>query len=299
MSTQDKKPDAPDEIEKTGHVWDGIEEYNNPLPLWWLWIFYATIAWALVYTILFPAWPMLTQATPGLLGYSSRANVAAEIAEWNERNAPIRERLVAADLAVVAAAPAGADRELLELSAFARNAGEAIYETSCASCHGPGGAGVLAAGYPNLLDDDWLWGGDVENIYLTIAHGIRNTTHPETRYSVMPAFGDMLTEEEITQLVHHTLAISGQAHDAALAAPGAELYLANCAACHGDAGEGIRELGAPPLNDAIWLYGGSEDAIRYSIVYSRYGVMPGFSDRLSEADLRAVTLFVHGLGGGE
>jgi cytochrome c oxidase cbb3-type subunit 3 len=299
MSAQHTKPTKPGAVETTGHSWDGIEEYNNPLPRWWLWTFYATIVWALIYTILYPAWPLLTSATPGLLGYSTRANVAMEIQRFDERNTAIRERLVAADLTAVAAAPAGTDRELLELYSFARNAGAAVFRTWCVSCHGAGAAGVQAAGYPSLLDDDWLWGGDIENIVYTIRHGIRNTLDPDARYSQMPAFGELLSAEEIDQVVHHVLAISGQAHDAGLAAAGETVFLDNCASCHGEAGEGNRDIGAPRLNDAIWLYGGSEAAIRHSVVNARYGVMPPWAGRLSEADIRAVALYVHGLGGGE
>ena len=291
MSAQHTKPAQPGEVKTTGHSWDGIEEYNNPLPRWWLYTFYGCIAWALLYTILYPAWPLLTQATPGVLGHSTRADVAAEIDRFAAANAGIRERLVEADLTAVL--------DDAELRGYATNAGAAVFRTWCVSCHGAGAAGVQAAGYPNLLDDDWLWGGDIENIHLTITHGIRNTQDPDARYSQMPAFGELLEAAEIDQLVHHVLAVSGQPHDAALAAPGADLYLDNCASCHGDAAEGNRDIGAPTLSDAIWLYGGSEDAIRYSIVNARFGVMPGWAGRLGEADIRSVAVYVHGLGGGE
>jgi cytochrome c oxidase cbb3-type subunit 3 len=290
MTAPSRKP-KPGEPDTTGHVWDGIEEFNNPLPRWWLWIFYATIIWAAIYTVMYPAWPLLTQATPGVLGHSTRADVAAEIQRFADANGPIRARLVETDLAAV--------RDDAELQQYATNAGAAVFRTWCVSCHGAGAAGVQAAGYPNLLDDDWLWGGDLENIHLTIAHGIRNTTDPDARFSQMPAFGEMLTDEEIGQVVQHVLAIAGQQHDAAQAAPGATLYADNCASCHGDAGEGNRELGAPRLTDAIWLYGGSAEAITHSVRFARYGVMPAWTTRLSEADIRSVAIYVHGLGGGE
>jgi cytochrome c oxidase cbb3-type subunit 3 len=281
----------PGDPETTGHSWDGIEEFNNPLPRWWLWIFYATIAWSIVYTILYPAWPMVTRATPGILGHSNRANVAAEIERFAQANAAIDDRLVAADLTAIEDDP--------ELVQYAQNAGAAVFRTWCVSCHGAGAAGVQAAGYPNLLDDDWLWGGDIESIHTTILHGVRNDNDLDARFSQMPVFGEVLSDDEIAQVVQHVRAISGQSHDAALAEAGATVFLDNCAACHGEAGEGNRDLGAPRLNDAIWLYGGDVDSLTYSVRYARAGVMPSWVDRLSEADIRAAAIYVHRLGGGE
>lgn len=289
MSLHDKKP----EVGTTGHEWDGIEELNNPLPRWWVWVFYLTIIWGVGYSIAYPAWPMLTRATAGVLGYSTRAEIAAELAAASAANAPIRARLEAADLTAIAADP--------ELNTYARNAGAAVYRTWCAQCHGSGAAGVQAAGYPNLLDDDWLWGGDIEAIRLTVAHGIRNTTDPDARYSEMPKFGvdGLLEKPQIDAVVQHMLAISGQEHDAGLATTGAEVFAENCASCHGDDGKGMRDLGAPNLTDAIWLYGGDVANLTETVTSSRYGVMPNWNTRLSEADLRSVAVYVHGLGGGE
>ena len=283
----------PRQVETTGHQWDGIEEYNNPMPRWWVWTFYATIVWGIGYTIAYPAWPLVTQATPGLLGASTRADVAAEIARVDAANAAIKERLIAADLNAIGSDP--------ELAAFAERAGAAVFRTNCAQCHGSGAAGVVGKGYPNLLDDDWLWGGTMEDIYLTIAHGIRNTTDPEARYSEMPKFGadGILDDTQIAQVVEHVLAISGQEHDAALAAEGATVFAENCAACHMEDGSGDRAQGAPRLNDAIWLYGGTREAITESVTYGRFGVMPNWKTRLSEDEIRAVSFYVHGLGGGE
>ncbi len=283
----------PRQVETTGHQWDGIEEYNNPMPRWWVWTFYATIVWGIGYTIAYPAWPLVTQATPGLLGASTRADVAAEIARVDAANAAIKERLIAADLNAIGSDP--------ELAAYAERAGAAVFRTNCAQCHGSGAAGVVGKGYPNLLDDDWLWGGTMEDIYLTIAHGIRNTTDPEARYSEMPKFGadGILDDTQIAQVVEHVLAISGQDHDPALAAEGATVFAENCAACHMEDGSGDRAQGAPRLNDAIWLYGGTREAITESVTYARFGVMPNWKTRLSEDEIRAVSFYVHGLGGGE
>ena len=280
----------PGEVETTGHVWDGIEEFNNPLPRWWLYSFYACIAYALVYTILFPAWPMLTRATPGLLGASTRADVAAEIARFDATLAPIKAKLVAADLAAIPTDP--------ELGSYATSAGASVFRTNCATCHGSGAAGVQGKGYPNLLDDDWLWGGDMQAIHTTITHGIRNNADPDARYSVMPAFGvdGLLETAQIGQVVEYVLQISGQQHDAAQAVEGAVVYAENC---HGEQAEGIRDLGAPTLTDAIWLYGGNRDALTYTIVNARNGVMPPWAPRLSEDEIRSVAAYVHSLGGGE
>ena len=279
------------QVQSTGHVWDGIEEYDNPLPRWWLWTFYATIAYSLVYMVLFPAWPLISRATPGVLGASTRAEVAADIQRFTDANAPIRARLEAADLGAITADP--------DLNQYATSAGAAVFRTWCVQCHGAGAAGVQAAGYPNLLDDDWLWGGDMASIHTTITHGIRNTTDPEARYSEMPKFGELLTPEEIALLVQQVLAMSGQDHDAGPTLAGVTLFADNCAACHGDAGLGNRDLGSPNLTDAIWLYGGDQVALTNSITNPRNGVMPNWNIRLTEADIRSVAVYVHGLGGGE
>lgn len=281
------------QVETTGHVWDGIEELNNPLPRWWVWVFYATIVWGIGYTVAYPAWPLLMEATPGLLGASTRADVAAEIARVDAANADIKARLVAADLDAIGADPA--------LATYAQNAGAAIFRTNCTTCHGSGANGFEGKGYPSLVDNDWLWGGTMEDIYLTIAHGIRNTTDPDARYSQMPAFGadELLTTDEIAQVVEHVLALSGQDHDATLAAEGATLYVDNCSGCHMEDGSGDRAQGAPNLADAIWLYGGSREAITESVVNARFGVMPNWNTRLSEDQIRAVAFYVHGKGGGE
>jgi cytochrome c oxidase cbb3-type subunit 3 len=284
---------APTQVETTGHEWDGIEELNNPLPRWWVWVFYATIIWGIWYTIAYPAWPMLTQATQGYLGYDNRQAVAEEIKRFDDANAEIKAKLVAAPLADIPATD--------ELNSYATAAGAAVFKTWCAQCHGSGAAGVQGKGYPNLTDNDWLWGGDMEQIYLTINHGIRNTTDPDARYSEMPKFGvdGLLEAPQINEVVEYVLQMSGQEHDAALASAGATVYADNCAACHLEAGEGDRAQGAPALNDAIWLYGSDRETIHTSVFGARFGVMPAWAGRLSEDEVRAVTAYVHSLGGGE
>ncbi len=279
------------EPETTGHSWDGIEEYNNPLPRWWLWTFYLTIFWGVLYTIAYPAWPLVNAATQGIFGNTMRSDVAAEIKRFEDANAPVEAKLVAADLAAI-----GDDPELVN---YTQNAGGAIFRTWCAQCHGSGAAG--AVGYPNLLDNDWLWGGTIEDIHTTISHGIRNTEDDDARYSEMPRFGadELLEPEQIDQVVNYVLQISGQEHDAALATEGAVVFADNCAACHAEDGTGDRYQGAPNLTDPIWLYGGDHAALTETVTNARFGVMPSWQGRLSEADIRAVAAWVHGRGGGE
>ena len=295
MSSEEKKNEHG--FGTTGHSWDGIEEWNNPLPRWWVWTFYATIAWGLIYTIAYPAWPLISSHTAGFLGYSTRGEVAADISAVNERNAGITERLASADLTAIS--------DDAELVSFARNAGAAVFRANCSQCHGEGAAGVQASGYPNLLDDDWLWGGGIEDIAWTVRNGIRNEQSPDSHWSEMPAFGELLEDEEILQITNHVLSISGQEHDAALAAPGAVLYDEQCSACHGVEGMGDVAVGAPNLTDAIWLYGGSAELITESITYSRFGVMPAWAEEyrpgqgLTDAEVNAVAAYVHQLGGGQ
>jgi cytochrome c oxidase cbb3-type subunit 3 len=281
------------EPETTGHSWDGIEEYNNPLPRWWLWTLYATILWAIGYVIAYPAWPLINGATTGLLGYSTRAEVAAEIAAVDAANAGVTADLAAADLSALTPGTPVHD--------FAVNAGAAVFRAHCSQCHGSGAAG--ATGYPNLLDDDWLWGGDPGAILTTITHGIRNTTDDDARYSEMPKFGadEMLEPAQIEEVVEYTLQISGQDHDPAMAARGRTIFVDDqpCASCQGADGRGDRDFGAPNLTDAIWLYGGDRAALTETVANARFGVMPAWGQRLTEAQVKAVALYVHQLGGGE
>jgi len=283
----------------TGHVWDGIKEFDNPMPRWWLWTFYATIIWAIGYTIAYPAWPLINGATAGLLGYSTRGEVAEDIAAVEAANAPILVRMSEVDLAAITP---DANPDLYD---YAINGGQAIFASWCSQCHGSGAAGVQASGYPNLLDDDWLWGGTIAEIHTTISHGIRNEDDPAAHWSQMTAFDEILTDEEVASVVQYVRNMSGQDADMTLAAAGEEVFLNNCAACHMDEGTGDQFLGAPNLTDAIWLYGGSEAAIEHTVRYSRFGVMPPWSaeasdaGRLSEAEVRAVSVYVHSLGGGQ
>lgn len=284
------------EVETTGHQWDGIEEYNNPLPKWWLWTFYACIIWGIGYSIAMPAWPIFKSgATPGIMVSSTRANVQADIDKFAAANKPIQEKLVSVDLDQISSDP--------ELNNYTQNAGAAVFRTWCAQCHGAGAGGNSNLGYPNLLDSAWLWGGTMEDIHFTVTHGIRNETDPdgEARYSEMPAFGrdELLEPAQIDQVVQYVRKISGQEHDEAMATEGETVFVDNCTACHGEEGQGDPMMGAPNLTDAVWLYGGDVDTLTYTVTNARYGVMPNWNERLSEADIRAVAAYVHSLGGGQ
>ncbi|CAM3143056.1 cytochrome c oxidase cbb3-type subunit 3 [Paracoccus aminovorans] len=279
------------EVPSTGHSWDGIEEYDNPLPRWWLWSFYATIVWGLFYLVAYPAIPLISGATKGLLGQNYRSDVAAEIQRFADANAPIQAKLVETPLDQIAADP--------ELANYTANAGAAIFRTWCAQCHGSGAGG--ASGYPTLLDNDWLWGGTLDDIHTTIQHGIRDPKDEDTRYSEMPKFGadQLLDNTQIRQVVNYVLELGGKPHDAALAAEGATVFADNCTSCHGEDGTGDRSQGAPNLTDAVWLYGSDPATITRIVHDGPFGVMPAWNGRLSEADIRAVASYVHGLGGGE
>ncbi|WP_037227381.1 cytochrome-c oxidase, cbb3-type subunit III [Roseobacter sp. GAI101] len=273
----------------TGHSWDGIEELNTPLPRWWLWTLYLCIFWGILYTIAYPAWPMVSGATKGVLGWSTRANVAADIKDHEGKNADLVTALLATDMDALPADP--------DLNRYATARGGAVFRANCSQCHGSGAAG--AKGYPNLLDDDWLWGGEMADIEYTVRHGIRNDQDGDARYSQMPAFGEMLNRAEIAAVVEHVVSLSNAEYDAELAATGATLFADNCAACHGETGLGDRAQGAPNLADAIWLYGGDRATLTDTVTNARFGVMPAWGPRLTEADVRAVSAYVHGLGGGE
>lgn len=285
----ERKIDDETGVETTGHCWDGIEELNNPLPRWWLWTLYACIVWAVAYTIAYPAWPMISGATKGMLGFSTRAQVAADIVEHEAKNEALVAELIAADL--IALPPSS------DLHRYAVARGGSVFRAQCSQCHGSGAAG--AVGYPNLLDNDWLWGGDIESITATITHGVRNDTDLDARYSEMPAYGDIFEDEEIEAVVEYVTSLSSADFDADLAQVGSELFLDNCAACHGDEALGDRFLGAPNLVDAIWLYGGDRDTLTETVTNARFGVMPAWGQRLSDVDVRAVSVYVHALGGGE
>jgi cytochrome c oxidase cbb3-type subunit III len=285
----DKQIDEPTGTETTGHEWDGIKELNTPLPRWWLWTFYACIVFAIGYTIVYPAWPMFSSATSGVLGYSSRAELAKELELASAARGGMLAKLAETPVAQIVDDP--------DLARFASAGGESIFKLYCSQCHGTGAAGAM--GYPNLNDDDWVWGGTVDQIYATISHGAR-ADDADTHFTLMPNFGtdEILTREQIKTVAQEVAAMAGL-EGGRTSDEGKQLYTDNCAACHGDVGQGNIELGAAALNDKIWLYEGSLAAIETQISKPRHGVMPAWGTRLGDIAVKELAIYVHGLGGGQ
>jgi cytochrome c oxidase cbb3-type subunit 3 len=254
-----------------GHTWDGdLREYNNPLPRWWLWLFYVTIVFGLVYLALYPG----LGSYVGALGWSQEGSHAAEIEEANALYGPIFEKYAKQDLAVVAQDPQ------------AQRMGQRIYLTYCAMCHGSDAGG--ATGFPNLTDGDWLYGGEPAAIKTSILQG---------RNGIMPGFAGALGDQGLDDLTEYVLKLAGREHDAARAQAG-EPHWALCAGCHMPNGQGNQALGAPNLTDKVWLYGASRGAIRKSIAEGRNGVMPAQQEFLGEAKSHLVAAYVYGLSKG-
>lgn len=285
----DNKTDELSGIDTTGHEWDGIRELNNPMPRWWVITFYITIVWAIAYTVAYPAWPLISGTTKGWLGYSSRAEVGKDIAAATVAQSKYVDAIKAADLPTIMANE--------ELRTFATAGGAASFKVNCSPCHGSGAAGGL--GYPNLNDDDWLWGGDIAAIHTTLVHGVRYAGDADTRVSQMPAFGEILKPEEIDQVANFVVSLSGGKADATKAAAGKALFAANCEACHGKEAKGNHEFGAPNLTDAIWFYGSGLQAVTAQIIKPKQGVMPAWGVRLGETTVKELAVYVHSLGGGQ
>ncbi len=282
--------DAVTGTETTGHEWDGIKELNTPLPKWWLYVFYATIVWSIGYWVVYPAWPTLGTYTKGILGYDTRAEFAESQVVVKEAQRQWTDQIAALSVEEVAADP--------ELLRYAMAGGRAVFGENCAPCHGAGGQG--AAGFPVLADDDWIWGGDLASIQQTVLYGAR-WTHDETRLSEMPKYGadEILEPGDIDDVTQFVLSLNAGAEDAAAAERGSVVFADNCAACHGEQGQGMQEVGAPSLADDIWLYGGSAAAIRAQVFDPRQGVMPAWDGRLDETAIKMATVYVHSLGGGQ
>lgn len=285
-----KDANTPEEVGTTGHEWDGIEELNKPLPKWWLYVFYATIVWAIGYWLVYPAWPTVSSYSKGFMGYSQRGQVAKDVAASQADKAVFRDKIAAADMEAIKADP--------ELFNFALAGGQAAFGDNCAPCHGRGAQGAF--GYPNLRDDAWLWGGSLDAIHQTIQHGIR-AEDAQTRISMMPAFGElgMLKPDQISDTAEYVLSLSGNAEDEAAAARGKEIFATSCVACHGPDGKGNQALGAPNLTDELWLYGGDKETIVETIHNSRAGMMPAWAGRLDPATIKELAIYVHSLGGGQ
>lgn len=289
--THNKEVDALSGVETTGHEWDGLKELNNPLPKWWLYVFYATIVWAIGYWIVYPSWPLLTTYTSGVLGNSQRADALAALEAGMAERAQIGSALVDASLDDI--------RSTQGMLDFAMANGRAAFGDNCAPCHGSGATGSL--GYPNLQDDAWIWGGTLDDIHTTLKYGIRSG-HDEARIGDMPAFGrdGLLDKDEIDQVASYVAAQAGLEPEAGVdLAAGETVYLDNCASCHGEDLKGMREVGAPDLTAANYLYGKSVAAIKAQVNAPRNGVMPAWEGRLDPATIKSLAVYVHAFGGGE
>ncbi len=281
-----KRIDQATGTETVGHEWDGIEELDTPMPRWWLWCLYISIVWGIFYVIAYPAWPMIEKGTEGVLGWTSRGQLADEIETAQQARASTNQQLASIPLDTL-----GEDEALMQQAVAG---GRAAFLVNCVQCHGSGAAG--SKGYPNLNDDDWLWGGDINAIETTLIHGIRQPGDDQTRTSLMPGFAGAWSDTQLSALVSHVQSLSGKGKSNAV---GAQLYTDNCVACHGAKGEGDRLQGAPKLNDAIWLYGSSREEIARQILQPRMGVMPSWKGRLDPVTIRMLAAYVHSLGGGE
>jgi cytochrome c oxidase cbb3-type subunit 3 len=286
-----KRIDEPTGIETVGHEWDGIEELDNPMPRWWVLTLWATVIWALGYIVVYPAIPLLDQGTQGIWGWSSRGQLVEELKAADKGRAGTLAAIAATPLEQVAANP--------DLEAKAIAGGRAAFQVNCVQCHGSGAAG--SQGYPNLKDDDWLWGGNVREIEYSILHGIRSPGVAETRTSLMPSFGKdgVLNTGQIGDVTTYVLSLSGKAPADAAAQRGAALFTANCAVCHGPQGKGLREFGAPNLADVVWLHGSTRDKVAANIAKAPAGVMPAWQAKLDPVTIKMLAVYVHSLGGGE
>ena len=257
--------------ETTGHTWDGdLAEYSNPLPRWWMWLFHITVVFSLAYLLFYPG----LGSFGGNLGWSSKGQFDAEMSEADAQFAPLYAKYLQMDLQAVAANPA------------AREMGQRLFLNNCAQCHGSDGGG--SRGFPSLRDNDWLWGGDPEQIKTSIANG---------RTGVMPAQGAILgTADDVKDVAHYVLSLSGRTHDGLRAHRGKTKYATACVACHGAEGKGNAQLGAPNLTDRIWLHGGSEAIIVETISKGRTGVMPAHQALLGEAKVHLLAAYVLSLG---
>jgi len=286
-----KRIDEPTGTETMGHEWDGIEELDTPLPRWWLLTFYACILFAIGYVVVYPAIPLTTRGTPGLWGWTSRGQLAQEMEKAKGEHA--------ATLAALAATPIEALAGKPELMQAAVAGGRAAFRVNCVQCHGSGAAG--SRGYPNLNDDDWLWGGDLRMIETTITHGVRFPGDDATRQSLMPSFGHdgILTSAQVDDVASYVRSLSKLEPAGAAAQRGSAVFAANCVVCHGAEAKGNRAVGAPNLADAIWLYGGSNADVVASVTNAHAAVMPAWGAKLDPVTIKMLAAYVHSLGGGE
>ncbi|QBJ77171.1 cytochrome-c oxidase, cbb3-type subunit III [Aquitalea sp. USM4] len=258
-----------EQVETMGHVWDGdLEEYNHPLPRWWMLMFYITLIFGACYLVLYPG----LGKWQGIRGWTSVGQYKEERAQAEAKYQPLYDKYLKEDLKQVAADPK------------AQEMGKRLFQTYCVQCHGSDARG--AKGFPNLTDNDWLWGGDPKTIETTIQGG---------RHGQMPAWGSVLGEEKVKDVANYVMSLSGKKHDAERAARGKETFTTICAACHGPDGKGNQQLGAPNLTDNIWLYGGTEKTIIETITNGRNNQMPAWKDFLGDGKVHLLAAYVWGL----
>ena len=279
----------------TGHEWDGLKELNTPLPKWWFWTFVATCVWAAGFAVLYPSVPGIHGYFHGIWNYSTRAEVTADVAALAAKRALVMDKIKATPIAQVRADP--------QMMAIATTAGRIAFANNCQPCHGAAGQG--RPGYPALASDAWIWGGKLADIQQTITYGIRSG-HADARQSAMLRFGadGILKPEEVAAVADFVMTLyaegaGGKPTPTATTAKGAAIFAENCVACHGEKGEGKREVGGPTLKGAVHLYGNTREAVVAQINEPRMGVMPNWNTRLDEATIKSLTLYVHALGGGE
>jgi cytochrome c oxidase cbb3-type subunit 3 len=275
----------------TGHEWDGIKELDTPSPKWWLYTFYACIAWAFGMFVLYPSIPYGRGYFHGLLGYSQRDMVDAEVAKVVAQRKGSMDRIAATSFDAIKADPA--------LQEVALTSGRITFAENCQPCHGPGGGG--RPGYPALAAGAWIWGGTLDDIQQTVTHGIRSAD-PDARQSAMPRFGadGVLKPAEIQAVANYVWAtFYGHPATAQDLSAGEKIFAENCAACHGETGQGNRDMGAPRLASQVHLYGDARETIVNQVTLPHQGVMPNWGVRLDPATIKSVALYVHALGGGE
>lgn len=294
-------------VQTTGHAWDGdLQEFNNPLPRWWLWSFYATVVFAIVYWVLYPAWPVAKTYTKGLLDVTFQSDGQEVTTDWNTR-AILAEEMQSGTQTVkqlqYLEKVAGASYEQIindpDMMAFTSSMAKVLFADNCAGCHGAGGSPAKIGGYPNLRDDDWLWGGDLKQIQYSIEHG---------RNGFMPAYGEVLSDHKINQLAHYVLSLSGHAVDSSKAEAGRAIFQGKeggCYYCHTESGTGMYSQGAPNLTDAVWTVadvpGASSDEARVDMVEQVIGngvqrKMPAWKGRLDDRQIKLLTVYVQSLG---
>jgi cytochrome c oxidase cbb3-type subunit III len=281
-------------VQTTGHVWDDdLKELNNPLPKWWITVFWITVVWAIAYYFVYPSWPLLDSYAKGMKEWSSRKEVGEELVASKAALAVRLKGLETADLEQIKANP--------DLLKVARAAGKAAFGDNCAACHGSGAEG--GKGYPNLNDDDWLWSGSLSAIQTTITHGVR-ADDKETRTGEMLAFGGKdgpLSPTQIQDVAAYVRSLTDLKSANGDVGAGRQVFAENCVSCHGEQGKGNPEMGAPNLTDGIWLYGGDEKTVIETITNGRKGVMPAWGERFKNdpTTIKALTVYVHSLGGGK